>query len=127
MSRFLRRAVLTAAVLALSVSAASALSAGDPSGTWKWSIERNGQKFESTLKLKLEGDKLTGTISGRQGAESPIEEASFKDDTVSFSVTRERNGNKVTTKYSGKLSGDTITGTAATGDRSNEWKAERAK
>jgi hypothetical protein len=101
--------------------------AEDPNGTWKWSVERNGQKFETTLKLKLEGDKLTGTISGRDGAESAVEEASYKDGEVKFSVTRERNGQKFTTKYSGKLSGDAITGKAETGERSRDWKAERVK
>ncbi len=125
MVRFLRQAVAVAAVLAVAGSVAWA--AEDVNGTWKWSIERGGQKIESTLKLKLEGDKLTGAISGRGGTETAIEEASFKENEVKFSVTRERNGQKFTTKYSGKLAGDTITGTAVTGDRSNEWKAERVK
>ena len=101
--------------------------AEDPNGTWKWSIERNGNKVETTLKLKLEGDKLTGTISGRDGKESPIEEAAWKDGEVSFSVTRERDGQKFTTKYSGKVAGDTITGKAGSGERMRDWKAERAK
>jgi hypothetical protein len=126
MSHFVRRAVVVAAVLAVAGSFAWA-AAEDVNGTGKWSFERNGQKVETTLKLKLEGDKLTGTISGRQGAETAIEEASFKDNEVKFSVTRERNGQKTTTKYSGKLSGDTITGTSVTGENSREWKAERAK
>ena len=78
-------------------------------------------------KDKLEGDKLTGTISGRQGAETPIEEASFKDGEVKFQITRERDGQKMVSKYSGKISGDTLTGTVAFGERSREWKAERAK
>ena len=126
MTNLIRRAVVMAAILAVAGSFAWA-AAEDVNGTWKWSVERNGQKFESTLKLKLEGDKLTGTISGRGGTDTAIEEASFKDNEVKFNVTRERNGQKVTTKYSGKLSGDTITGTAVTGERSNEWKAERMK
>lgn len=98
-----------------------------PEGTWKWSTERNGEKRETTLKLKLEGEKLTGTISGRQGAETPIEEASFKDGEITFQISRDRNGQKFVSKYSGKISGDTITGTMAFGERSREWKAERAK
>lgn len=99
-----------------------------PDGTWTWSTERDGQKRETTLKLKLEGEKLTGTISGRQGQESPIEEASFKDGEIKFQVTRERDGQKFTMKYSGKLSGDTITGKSEFGEgRSRDWKAERKK
>lgn len=116
---------MTQLILAISLLAGAA--ADDINGTWKWSFERNGTKVETTLKLKLEGDKLSGTISGRDGAESAIEEAGFKDGEVSFSVTRERNGQKFTTKYSGKLSGDTITGKSGSGDRMRDWKAERAK
>lgn len=122
-----RKVVLAVvAVLAAWAPAASAQDA-KPEGTWKWSVERNGQKFETTLKLKLEGDKLTGAVVGRNNAETAIEEASFKDGEVKFSVTRDRNGQKTTTKYSGKVSGDTITGTAVTGEQSREWKAERVK
>lgn len=98
-----------------------------PEGTWKWSFERNGEKIETTLKLKLEGEKLTGTITGRDGKETAIEEAGFKDGEVKFQVTREREGNKIVVKYSGKLSGDTITGKSEAGERSREWKAERQK
>lgn len=120
------RKTLTALV-GLAFMSAVASAQEKPEGTWKWSTERNGQKRETTLKLKLEGDKLTGTISGRENTESPIEEASFKDGEIKFAVTRERNGQKFTSKYSGKISGDTITGTQAFGERSSEWKAERQK
>ena len=120
------RKTLTALV-GLAFMSAVATAQEKPEGTWKWSTERNGQKMESTLKLKLEGDKLTGTMSGREGAESPIEEASFKDGEVKFKVTRERDGQKMVSTYSGKISGDTLTGTVAFGERSREWKAERAK
>jgi len=82
----------------------------DPTGTWKWSFTgQNGQTRETTLKLKLEGDKLTGTISGR-GGDTAIESATLKDDAIAFQVTREFNGNKFTQKYTGKISGDSIKG-----------------
>ena len=103
----------------------------DPTGTWKWSTTFNNQTRETTLKLKLEGDKLTGVILGRDNQETKIDDAAFKDDTVSFSATRERNGQKFTTKYEGKLDGDTIKGTAESvrdGEtRKREWEAKRDK
>jgi hypothetical protein len=102
----------------------------DPTGTWKWSVERNGQKRESTLKLKLDGDQLTGAMLGRNNSETKIDDGSFKDGTVSFSVTRERNGQKFTTKYSGKVSGDTIKGKIEFERdgkaESRDWEAKRA-
>jgi hypothetical protein len=101
----------------------------DPTGTWKWTITMNDQKRDATLKLKLERDKLTGTMLGRNNQETNIDNAVFKDGEVTFSVTRERNNMKVTTKYKGKLDGDTIKGTTETDrdgqSRSREWEAKR--
>jgi hypothetical protein len=119
------RMVLAAALVTAGASIACA--DDSPAGNWKWSFERNGQTFETKLSLKLDGDKLSGAITGRDGKETAIEEASYKDGEISFSITRERNGNKVTTKYSGKLAGDTITGKSQTGDNSRDWKADRVK
>jgi len=105
----------------------------DPTGTWKWSFTnpQNNQTREMTLKLKLEGDKLTGTVPGRNDTETSIEEGKFKDGEISFSVTRMRNGNKMTTKYSGKLEGDTITGKTESERNGNtqkrDWVAKRDK
>jgi hypothetical protein len=118
--------IRTATALAILASAAFAADE-KPDGTWKWSTERNGNKVETTLKLKLEGDKLTGTISGRDNTETAIEEGSYKDGEVKFQVTRERDGKKNVSKYSGKISGDTLTGKIEFGERSRDWKAERAK
>jgi hypothetical protein len=83
----------------------------DPTGTWKWTVEFNGQKREQTLKLKLDGDKLTGTMPGRKDMETKIEDGKFKDGELTFSVTRERNGMKVVSKYKAKVDGDTMKGT----------------
>ena len=105
----------------------------DPTGTWKWSFTnpQNNQTREMTLKLKLEGDKLTGTVPGRNDTETNIEDGKFKDGEISFSVTRMRNGNKMTTKYSGKLEGDAITGKTETERNGNtqkrDWVAKRDK
>src|SRR5687767_12789107 len=97
------------ALLALLALGASA-SAADATGTWKWTVQRGDQPIETTLKLMQDGEKLTGTISGRQGTETAIENGKVSGETVSFEVTREFNGNRFTMTYSGKLAEDTITG-----------------
>jgi hypothetical protein len=107
------------------------LAAENPSGTWKWTVTFNNNSREQTLTLKLEGDKLTGTLLGRNNQETPIENASFKDDKISFTVTREFNGQRFTTKYSGTIKGDTITGKIEL-ERdgqtiSRDWEAKRQK
>ena len=104
----------------------------NPTGTWKWSITtQDGQSIEATLKLKLDGDKLTGTVTRRDGTEAAIEDGKFKDGEVSFQATRERDGQKFVMKYHGKLDGDSIKGKIEferNGEaRSRDWDAKRAK
>ena len=107
------------------------MAADNPTGTWKWTASLGGQDREQTLTLKLEGDKLTGSMPGRDNAITQISDASFKDNKVSFSVTREFNGQKRTTKYNGTLSGDTITGKSERErdgqTTSTDWVAKRQK
>ena len=102
----------------------------DPTGTWVTTMEgRNGQTRETVFKLKAEGEKLTGTISGMRGSETKIENGTVKGDAISFAVTREFNGNSFTSKYKGKVAGDAITGTISferNGEsRDREWTAKR--
>ena len=106
--------------------------AAEVTGTWKWTVmPPNGDSYEATLKLKQDGTKVTGTITGRQGNETEIEEGKVKDGTVTFKVTREFNGNKMVFSYEGKLSGDEIKGeTKFERDgqaQSREWVAKREK
>jgi hypothetical protein len=105
--------------------------AADATGTWKWTVERNGNVIESTLKLKQDGSTLTGVYIGRGGTETPIEDGKVVNDTVSFKVTREFNGNKFVIGYEGKVSSDTIKGTSKferDGEtQSREWEAKRAQ
>jgi hypothetical protein len=104
----------------------------NPTGTWKWTVSRGGQEREVTLKLKAEGDKLTGAMVGRQ-QETPIEDAKYDSKTgeFSFKVVRERDGQKFTSNYKGKVSGDTIKGKIEferNGEtQSRDWEAKRAK
>jgi hypothetical protein len=128
--RRLVTAALALAVVGLVASAARAADNANPTGTWKWSVERNGRTFESTLKLKVEGDKVTGTIA-RGTRETKIEDGTYKNGELSFKVTRERNGNKTVTSYTGKVEGDTLKGKMEferNGEKmSRDFEAKRAK
>jgi hypothetical protein len=130
MKRFV--AAFAVIVLAGLVGSARADDKPNPTGTWKWTVMAGNNNREVTLKLKLDGDKLTGSMPGRDNSETAIEEGSFKaDGTISFKVTRERNGQKFTTTYEGKVSGDTIKGKSSferNGEKmSRDWEAKRAK
>jgi len=129
--------LLTCAALALGrVDSVQAADKADVNGTWTWSVpgRNGGEARTTTLKLKADGDKLTGTVSapGRQGAaarETTIEDGKIKGEDVSFTVTREFGGNKMVQKYSGKLSGDSIKGKMEfdrNGEaQSRDWEAKR--
>src|SRR5262245_59464376 len=94
-------------------------------GNWKGSYPgRDGQTRESTIVLKVEGEKLTGTVSGQRG-ESEIKEGIIKGADISFSVVRNFGGNEVTVKYKGKVVGDTIQFKVEAGERSYEMTAKR--
>ena len=102
--------VALATVLGLGVSANADDVKNNPTGTWKYEIERGGQKREQTVKLELKDGKLTGALVGRENMETAISDATFKDGEVKFSVVREFNGMKVTSKYTAKVDGDTMKG-----------------
>jgi hypothetical protein len=108
----------------------------DPTGTWTWTRpgRNGGQDVKMTLKLKVEGDKLTGKLTspGRQGGEPvviDIKDGKVKGDEVSFTVTREFNGNTMTSKYNGKVTTDAIKGkmeSERNGEtQSRDWEAKR--
>ena len=101
----------------------------NPRGTWTWKFAN--QSAVHSLKLDLDGEKLTGTIKNSQSApESPIENAAFKNGTVSFKQTyTTRLGQKAVANYVGTFAENTITGTIEFKhpDRtlSREWIATR--
>ena len=125
--------VQLAACLALALGFTATAQAQDKkpeiTGTWKSSFtNQDGQVRETTIKLKADGEKLTGTVSGRQN-DTAIEEGKIKGEEISFQVTREFNNNKVVTKYTGKVAGDTIKGKSeSTRDgqpQSRDWVAKK--
>jgi hypothetical protein len=126
---------VAAAAVAMTIGSAAIATAADDkataTGTWKWEFKRqNGEAIEVTLKLKQDGEKLTGTITGRNNTETEIKDGKVtKDGDVSFEVVREFNGNSFTQKYTGKLSGDAIKGKIEferNGEaQSRDWEAKR--
>ena len=86
--------------LALSALLSIGAFAEDITGKWVGKVETPNGSRDVTYNLKQDGDKLTGTIPGRNG-ESPISDGMVKGDDVSFTVVR---GERKTT-YAGKVSG----------------------
>jgi hypothetical protein len=111
----------------------------DPTGTYIWTqAGRNGGPDRTnTLTLKLDGDKLTGSLTapGRGGAAAaaiPISDGMLMGTNVMFNVVRDFNGNSMTNKYSGALADGSITGKVEGVNRngdptSRDWEAKLQK
>jgi len=125
-----------AAIFILALSGFMSLAHGDDAktdltGTWTWSFQgQNGNTINSSLKLKQDGDKITGSLTGRNGTENPIKEAQLKGDDLTFKVTRTRNDQEITTTYTGKVTADEIKGKSETDMNgqmnSRDWDAKRS-
>lgn len=126
-----KRPLTTLLLLVITLVALPAFAADDATGTWKWTSMFNNNSIESTLKLKQEGEKLTGVYVGRNNMETAIEDGTVKGDAVSFKIVREFNGNKFAMKYSGTLSGDAIKGKTSFDrdgqSQERDWEAKRQK
>jgi hypothetical protein len=116
-------------ILALMAVCSLAALAADASGTWKASLETPNGTMENTFTLKVDGDKLTGTVTMGQMGEAPISEGKVDGDNVSFAVVRDFNGNQFRINYKGKVSGDEmkLSGEVVGMDRTFEMTAKRAK
>ncbi len=124
----MRRLLVAALVVACTGLMGSALAGdNDPTGTWKWSTARG----VATVKLKLEGDKVTGVMV-RKAGDLKVEDGIFKDGAISLRVPgKTPGGQPMVHMYQGKLVGDTIKGSATIvlPDRvaAGDWEAKRVK
>ncbi|MEO8368735.1 MAG: hypothetical protein ABI806_06020 [Candidatus Solibacter sp.] len=105
------------------------LAFADATGTWKASIETPNGAMENTFTLKVEADKLSGTVTMGQMGEAPISEGKVDGDNVAFAVVRDFNGNQFRINYKGKVAGDEmkLTGEVVGMDRTFEMTAKRSK
>lgn len=113
----------------LLLTLAGAVFAGDITGKWTAQVPgRDGQTRETTFNFKVDGDKLTGTVSGRQN-DNPISDGKVNGDDVSFTVKMSFGGNDVVLNYKGKAAGEEIkfSRTREGSDQAQEFTAKRAK
>lgn len=116
----LKRAAMTTAAAAPPAAAA----AGDPvSGEWDASADAGGTAIPFTLKMKLEGDKVTGTSESTQGS-IPLSKGTFSASKLSFSLEMP-NGAIVMTGIikDGKIAGEFD----FAGQMTGKWEATKKK
>ena len=96
-----------------------------------WTVRLDKQLFincypaarETTMMFKMDGDKLTGTMSGGQGGDAAFTDGKVDGNTVTFSIESQR-GKRA---YTGTIAGDEIKFKREGGQAPQEFTAKRAK
>jgi hypothetical protein len=85
----------------------------DPVGTWKCEYDIGGQKRTSTLTIKMDGDKLAGTMDWSDQKGVKLKDVMLKDGELTFSAERLLMDNKFIIEYKLKVDGDQLKGKGA--------------
>jgi len=122
------KTILSAAlVLVLGLGGlAGAQEKADPVGTWKCEYQIGEQKRTSTLTIKMDGDKLAGTMSWPDQKETNLKDVKLKDADLTFSAERVLGDNKFNVEYKFTITGDKLKGKGAveTGGEKREFDIE---
>ena len=89
-------------------------------GKWVSTFKRSdGTPMETTLQLKQEGEKITGTQSFND-TETELRDGKVRADEVTFRTERERDGRTVNARYKGKVQKDN----SIKGEIESDWTGE---
>jgi len=102
-----RRSLFTAVVLSAILSLAAF--AADITGKWTGSMQMGDQAFSLAYTFKVDGEKLTGTVTGPQGDPLEIKEGKISGDKLSFYVQVDMGGQMAKFVSDGVVKGDEIT------------------
>jgi hypothetical protein len=84
--------------------------AADPVGTWNCEYEIGGQQRTSTLEVKKDGDKFTGTMSWSNQKDEKLKDLKFKEGKLTFSAVRKIMDNEIPIDYTLTIDGDKLKG-----------------
>ena len=125
-----RMALGLAAILVLGLMVGgAAVAQGNANVAGKWESKfttPNGETRTTTYTFKQDGDKLTGTVSGGMGGETPLE-GTVKGKEVKFSVTRQTPNGEMKSEFTATVEGDTMKGNVVSPRGTREWTATKAK
>jgi hypothetical protein len=97
-------------------------------GKWAMTLEMSMGTGTPTLDLKQEGEKITGTYTGRYGTFDL--QGTLKERTIQFSFNMSAEGQSVTMSFTGEVAADgqTMKGTATLGEMGDAtWSAKKDK
>ena len=113
---------LTAVLLLIALALALPLLAADVSGKWTATFEGQNGQMTIVYNFKVDGTKLTGTVTGPMG-DIEISEGKVDGDNITFTVSTDQ----FTVVHKGTVSGDEMKLKADVGDRTMELTAKRVK
>jgi hypothetical protein len=97
--------------------------AADVTGKWSGQVPSRGEAVATTFTFKVDGDKLTGTMTGPQG-EVALQEGKVAGDQISFAAT----GGNAKILFHGTVSGDEIKMTRTReGGQAREFSLKKAQ
>ena len=107
----------------------TAVASADDKVTGKWESKfttPQGETRTTTYTFKVDGDKLSGTVAGGMGGDTPLE-GSVKGNEVKFTVTRQTPNGEMKAEYTATVEGDTMKGTVESPRGKRDWSATRVK
>jgi hypothetical protein len=114
----------TLQVATLLLAALGIMLAADVSGKWTGEVPGRQQTAAATFVFKVDGDKLTGTMTGPQGREIALQDGKVSGDQISFSTQ----GGQAKILFQGTVAGDTIKMTRTReGGQGREFTLKRAQ
>ena len=102
-----RRILFTSVVLSAILSLAAF--AADITGEWTGNMQMGDQAFPLSYAFKVDGAKLTGTVTGPQGDPLEIKEGKISGDKISFYVQVDMGGQMAKFASEGVIKGEEIT------------------
>lgn len=97
-------------------------------GKWNMTLEMSMGTGTPTLELKQDGEKITGTYTGRYGTFQLA--GTLKERVIEFSFTMEAEGESVVMSFGGQVAedGQTMKGNATLGELGDAtWTAKKEK
>lgn len=115
--------------VSLSLPAVAQEKRADPSGTWRWDFDMDGNTIKNELKLDSDKDgKLTGTLSANDRS-LKVEEGKVEGKELSFVINLKLERD-IAVHFKGKQDGDAIQGQLVAksdeGTRDFPWEAKRS-
>lgn len=110
--------------LTLFLADSAAAQAPSVAGEWAASMNTPGGPRPFGLVIKVDGEKLTGTVK-RANGDVPLE-GTIKGKDINFSYTISYNDNVLSLSFAGKVDGDNMSGTVSFGGNAEDsWSAKR--